>query len=65
MLGNSYPASGVPLSHNHFPAGNGPYTSLLLNDLNAHEDTTFDMNDFPQLAGRPSSTGGSQGQIGS
>ncbi|XP_027181310.1 probable NOT transcription complex subunit VIP2 [Coffea eugenioides] len=64
MLGNSYPASGVPLSHNHFPAGNGPYTSLLLNDLNAHEDTTFDMNDFPQLAGRPSSTGGSQGQIG-
>ncbi|KAL3499399.1 hypothetical protein ACH5RR_038492 [Cinchona calisaya] len=64
MLGSSYSAAGVPFSRNQFQAGNGPFTSLLLNDLNAHEDPTFDINDFPQLAGRPSSAGGSQGQIG-
>ncbi|KAL3498784.1 hypothetical protein ACH5RR_041516 [Cinchona calisaya] len=64
MLGGSYSTAGVPLSRNQFQAGNGPYTSLLLNDLNAHEDTAFDINDFPQLGGRPSSSSGSQGQMG-
>jgi hypothetical protein len=64
MLSNSYSAAGVPLSHNQYQAGNGPYTSLLMNDMNAHEDANFDINEFPQLGGRPAASGGSQGQIG-
>lgn len=64
MLSNSYSAAGVPLSHNQYQSGSGPYTSLLLNDMNAHEDATFDINEFPQLGGRPASSGGSQGQMG-
>lgn len=64
ILNNSYSPAGVPHSHNQYQAGSGPYTSLLLNEMNAHEDATIDINEFPQLGGRPTSSGGSQGQIG-
>ncbi|KAL2547508.1 putative NOT transcription complex subunit VIP2 [Forsythia ovata] len=65
MLGNSYSAAGVPLSQNQYQAGNNHFSFMqLLNDSSAHENTTFDVNDFPQLSGRPPSAGGSQGQLG-
>ncbi|KAI5655550.1 hypothetical protein M9H77_32737 [Catharanthus roseus] len=64
ILNNSYSSAGVPHSHNQYQAGSGPYTSLLLNEMNAHEDATIDINEFPQLGGRPTSSGSSQGQIG-
>lgn len=66
MLGNSYSGAGVPLSQNQFQAGNNNFSFMaLLNDSNAHDNATFDVNDFPQLSGRPPSAGGSHGQIGS
>ncbi|KAL2525056.1 NOT2/NOT3/NOT5 family [Abeliophyllum distichum] len=65
MLGNSYSAAGVPLSQNQYQAGNNHFSFMqLLNDSSAHENATFDVNDFPQLSGRPPSAGGSQGQLG-
>lgn len=65
MLGNSYSGAGVPLSQNQFQAGNNNFSFMaLLNESNAHDNTTFDVNDFPQLSGRPPSAGGSHGQIG-
>ncbi|XP_047941998.1 probable NOT transcription complex subunit VIP2 isoform X2 [Salvia hispanica] len=65
MLGNSYSGAGVPLSQNQFQAGNNNFSFMaLLNESNAHDNATFDVNDFPQLSGRPSSAGGSHGQIG-
>ncbi|KAL7160180.1 hypothetical protein ABFS83_01G076900 [Erythranthe nasuta] len=65
MLGNSYSGSGVPLSQNQFQAGNNNFSFMaLLNDSNAHDNGGFDVNDFPQLSGRPPSAGGSHGQIG-
>ncbi|KAL6550041.1 hypothetical protein OROMI_020529 [Orobanche minor] len=66
MLGNSYSGGGVPLSQNQFHAGNNNFSFMaLLNDPNAHDTATFDVNnDFPQLSGRPPSAGGSHGQIG-
>ncbi|KAL0312650.1 UNVERIFIED_CONTAM: putative NOT transcription complex subunit VIP2 [Sesamum radiatum] len=65
MLGNSYSGAGVPLSQNQFQAGNNNFSFMaLLNDSNAHDSATFDVNDFPQLSGRPPSAGGSHGQIG-
>ncbi|CAA2966671.1 probable NOT transcription complex subunit VIP2 isoform X1 [Olea europaea subsp. europaea] len=65
MLGNSYSAAGVPLSQNQYQAGNNHFSFMqLLNDSSAHENATFDVNDFPQLSGRPPAAGGSQGQLG-
>ncbi|XP_011081024.1 probable NOT transcription complex subunit VIP2 isoform X2 [Sesamum indicum] len=65
ILGNSYSGAGVPLSQNQFQAGNNNFSFMaLLNDSNAHDNATFDVNDFPQLSGRPPSAGGSHGQIG-
>lgn len=65
MLGNSYSGAGVPLSQNQFQAGNNNFSFMaLLNESNAHDNATFDANDFPQLNGRPLSAGGSHGQIG-
>ncbi|KAI3507807.1 hypothetical protein L1887_22802 [Cichorium endivia] len=60
MLGNSY-HSGGPLSQNHVNSLN----MGMLNDVNNNDGSPFDMNDFPQLSSRPSSSGGAQGQIGS
>ncbi|WOL04597.1 putative NOT transcription complex subunit VIP2 isoform X1 [Canna indica] len=63
MLGNSYPTSGGPLSQSQ--GGNNHLSSMgMLNDVNAADNSPFDMNDFPQLTARPSSAGG-QGQLGS
>ncbi|KAK6137539.1 hypothetical protein DH2020_028724 [Rehmannia glutinosa] len=65
MLNNSYSGAGVPLSQNQFQAGNNNFSFMaLLNDSNAHDNATFDVNDFPQLSGRSPSAGGSHGQIG-
>ncbi|XP_047313627.1 probable NOT transcription complex subunit VIP2 isoform X2 [Impatiens glandulifera] len=62
MLGNSYPAAGSPLSQNHVQAN---LNSMgILNDL-SNDGSPFDLNDFPQLTSRPSSSGGPQGQLGS
>nr|DAD47992.1 TPA_asm: hypothetical protein HUJ06_017929 [Nelumbo nucifera] len=66
MLGNSYSAAGGPLSQNQVQAGNNQLRSMgMLNDVNSNENSPFDINDFPQLTGRPSSAGGPQGQLGS
>lgn len=65
MLGNSYSGAGVPLSQNQFQAGNNNFSYMaLLNDANVHDNANFDINDFPQLSGRPPSAGSSHGQIG-
>ncbi|KAL3647201.1 hypothetical protein CASFOL_008169 [Castilleja foliolosa] len=71
MLGNSYSGGGggggggVQLSQNQFQSGNNNFSFMaLLNESNAHDSATFDVNDFPQLSGRPPSAGGSHGQIG-
>ncbi|KAG0468085.1 hypothetical protein HPP92_017413 [Vanilla planifolia] len=36
----------------------------ILNDVNSNESSPFDINDFPQLTGRPNSAGGSHNQLG-
>lgn len=65
MLGNSYSTSGGPLSQSQVQAGNNQLSSMgMLNDVNSNDNSPFDMNDFPQLTGRPSSAGGPQGQLG-
>ncbi|KAJ0553963.1 putative CCR4-NOT complex subunit/5 domain superfamily protein [Helianthus annuus] len=58
MLGNSY-HSGGPLSLNHVNSMG------MMNDVSNNDGSPFDINDFPQLSSRPSSSGGAQGQIGS
>ncbi|GJM87053.1 hypothetical protein PR202_ga02970 [Eleusine coracana subsp. coracana] len=64
MLGNSYPTSGGSLSQNQIQAGNNSLSSMgMLHD--ASDTAPFDINEFPQLTGRPSSAGGPQGQYGS
>ncbi|KAJ1281332.1 hypothetical protein BS78_04G298100 [Paspalum vaginatum] len=64
MLGSSYPTSGGSLSQNQIQAGNNSLNSMgMLHD--ASDTAPFDINDFPQLTGRPSSAGGPQGQYGS
>jgi len=64
MLGSSYPTSGGSLSQNQIQAGNNSLSSIgMLHDAN--DTAPFDINDFPQLTGRPSSAGGPQGQYGS
>ncbi|KAG8387770.1 hypothetical protein BUALT_Bualt02G0055800 [Buddleja alternifolia] len=65
MLGNSYPSAGGPLSQNHVQAVNNLNNMGMLNDVNSNEGAPFDINDFPQLNSRPSSSGGPQGQLGS
>ncbi|PWA38482.1 putative NOT transcription complex subunit VIP2 [Artemisia annua] len=57
MFGNSY-HSGGQLSQNHVHNSMG-----MLNDVNYNDGSPFDINDFPQLSSRPSSSGGAQGQI--
>ncbi|KAL6912012.1 hypothetical protein ACP4OV_000817 [Aristida adscensionis] len=64
MLGGSYPTSGGSLSQNQMQAGNNSLSSMgMLHD--ASDTAPFDINDFPQLTGRPSSASGPQGQYGS
>ncbi|KAK1437061.1 hypothetical protein QVD17_02846 [Tagetes erecta] len=58
MLGNSY-NSGGQLSQNHVNSMG------MMNGVNNNDGSPFDINDFPQLSSRPSSSGGTQGQIGS
>ncbi|XP_072985194.1 probable NOT transcription complex subunit VIP2 isoform X2 [Typha latifolia] len=66
MLGSSYTASGGPLSHNQLQGANNSLSSIgMLNDVNSNDSSPFDMNDFPQLTGRPNSAGGPQGQLSS
>ncbi|KAF1859428.1 hypothetical protein Lal_00010012 [Lupinus albus] len=65
MLGSSYPGSGGPLSQNHVQAVNNLNSMGMLNDVNSSDSSPFDINDFPQLTSRPSSSGGPQGQLGS
>ena len=63
MIGNSYPTSGGSLSQNQMQGGNNSLGSIGM--LHDHGDNApFDINDFPQLTGRPSSAGGPQGQYG-
>ena len=64
MLGNSYPTAGGPLSQSHVQAVNNLSSIGMLNDVNSNDGSPFDINDFPQLTSRPSSAGGSQGQLG-
>lgn len=61
MFGNSY-HSGGPISQNQINTLN---SMGMMNDLNNIDGSPFDMNDFPQLSSRPSSSGGAPGQIGS
>ncbi|OVA03566.1 NOT2/NOT3/NOT5 [Macleaya cordata] len=65
MLGNSYPTAGGTLSQSQVQAGNNLSSMGMLNDMNSNDNSPFDINDFPQLNGRPSSAGGPQGQLGS
>ncbi|KAK3135245.1 hypothetical protein QOZ80_5BG0416570 [Eleusine coracana subsp. coracana] len=65
MLGGSYPTPGGSLSQNQMPAGNNSLGSSGMLRDGSSGDTPFDMNDFPQLTGRPNSAGGGQGQYGS
>ncbi|KAK6947735.1 NOT2/NOT3/NOT5, C-terminal, partial [Dillenia turbinata] len=52
-----------PLTHNQ--VGNSQLNSMgFLNELSSNENTPFDLNDFPQLSGRPGSSSGSPGQLG-
>uniref|UniRef100_A0ACD5WRW3 Uncharacterized protein n=1 Tax=Avena sativa TaxID=4498 RepID=A0ACD5WRW3_AVESA len=63
MIGNSYPTSGGSLSQNQVHGGNNSLGSMGM--LHDHGDNApFDINDFPQLSGRPTSAGGPQGQYG-
>ena len=64
MLGNSYPTAGGPLSQGHVQTVNNLSSMGMLNDVNSNENSPFDLNDFPQLTSRPSSSGGPQGQLG-
>ncbi|XP_052177317.1 probable NOT transcription complex subunit VIP2 isoform X2 [Diospyros lotus] len=65
MLGNSYPTAAGPLSQSHVQAVNNLSSMGMLNDVNSNDGSPFDLNDFPQLSSRPSSSGGPQGQLGS
>ncbi|XP_020695529.2 probable NOT transcription complex subunit VIP2 isoform X2 [Dendrobium catenatum] len=63
MLRNSYNMSGGPISR-QLQGGNSLLSSMgMLNDANSNEGSPFDINDFPQLTGRPSSAGGPQGSL--
>ena len=63
MIGSSYPTSGGSISQNQMQPGNNSLGSMgMLHD--ASDSAPFDINDFPQLTGRPNSAGGPQGQYG-
>jgi CCR4-NOT transcription complex subunit 2 len=64
MLGSSYPTPGASLSQNQMQAGNSSLGSSGMLRGGSSSDTPFDLNDFPQLTGRPNSAGGGQGQYG-
>jgi CCR4-NOT transcription complex subunit 2 len=65
MLGNSYASSGGTLTQNQVQGGNSALSSVgMLHDVNSSDTSPFDINDFPQLTGRPSSAGGPQGPFG-
>ncbi|KAL3625910.1 putative NOT transcription complex subunit vip2 [Castilleja foliolosa] len=65
MFANSYPTGGGPLSQNHFQSVNSLTSMGVMNDMISNDSAPFDINDFPQLTSRPSSSGGPQGQLGS
>ncbi|XP_051113228.1 probable NOT transcription complex subunit VIP2 isoform X2 [Andrographis paniculata] len=65
MLGANYPSAGGPFSQSHVQPMNNLTSMSMLNDGNPNDGTPFDINDFPQLTSRPSSSGGPQGQLGS
>ncbi|WJX50340.1 putative NOT transcription complex subunit vip2 [Trifolium repens] len=65
MPGNSYPSAGGPFSQSHIHAVNNLNTMRMFNDVNSNDSSPLDPNEFPQLTSRPSSAGGSQGQLGS
>ncbi|TVU19950.1 hypothetical protein EJB05_36133 [Eragrostis curvula] len=65
MLGSSYPTPGGSLSQNQMQAGNSSLGSSGMLRDGSSGDAPFDINDFPQLTGRPNSAGGGQGQYGS
>ena len=65
LLGSSYPTPGASLSQNQVQAGNSSLgSSGMLHDGSSGDNAPFDINDFPQLTGRPNSAGGGQGQYG-
>ena len=65
LLGSSYPTPGGSLSQNQVQAGNSSLgSSGMLHDGSSGDNAPFDINDFPQLTGRPNSAGGGQGQYG-
>lgn len=65
ILGSSYPTPGGTLSQNQVQAGNNAFSSSgMLHEGNSSDNSPFDINDFPQLTGRPNSAGGGQGQYG-
>jgi hypothetical protein len=65
LLGSSYPTPGGSLSQNQVQAGNNSLgSSGMLHDGSSGDNAPFDINDFPQLTGRPNSAGGGQGQYG-
>jgi CCR4-NOT transcription complex subunit 2 len=64
MPGNSYPSAGGPFSQSHIHAVNNLNTMRMFNDVNSNDSSPLDPNEFPQLTSRPSSAGGSQGQLG-
>ncbi|XP_073139462.1 probable NOT transcription complex subunit VIP2 isoform X2 [Henckelia pumila] len=65
MLSNSYPTAGGSLNQNHVQSVNNLSSMGMLNDVNSNDGAPFDINDFPQLSSRPSSSGGPQGPLGS
>ncbi|KAF6990707.1 hypothetical protein CFC21_007873 [Triticum aestivum] len=66
ILGSSYPTPGGTLSQNQVQAGSNSFSSSgMLHEGNSGDNSPFDINDFPQLTGRPNSAGGGQGQYGS
>jgi len=65
LLGSSYPTPGGSLSQNQVQSGSSSLgSSGMLYDGSSGDNAPFDINDFPQLTGRPNSAGGGQGQYG-
>jgi CCR4-NOT transcription complex subunit 2 len=65
LLGSSYPTPGGSLSQNQVQSGSGSLgSSGMLYEGSSGDNAPFDINDFPQLTGRPNSAGGGQGQYG-
>ncbi|XP_020588736.1 probable NOT transcription complex subunit VIP2 isoform X2 [Phalaenopsis equestris] len=63
MIRNSYNISSGPITR-QLQGGNNLLSSMgMLNDVNSNDGSPFDINDFPQLTGRPNSAGGPQGSL--